>query len=73
MAEHVYDTIIIGNGPAGCSAAIYAGRAQLDALRLEMGFPGGQVLNASEVDSSPCIPVRGGVVLGSEVHEQSER
>ncbi len=73
MAEHVYDTIIIGNGPAGCSAAIYAGRAQLDALRLEMGFPGGQVLNTSEVDNYPGIPMRGGMELANDLYEHSAR
>ena len=73
MADHIYDTIIIGNGPAGCSAAIYAGRAQLDALRIELGFPGGQVLNTTEVDNYPGIPMRGGMELANDLYEHSAK
>ena len=41
--EHIYDLIIIGAGPAGLSAGIYAGRATLDTLILEADTVGGQV------------------------------
>ena len=69
----VYDTIIVGGGPAGCAAAIYAGRAMLSALRIEMGFPGGQVLNTSEVDNYPGIPDRSGMDLANDLYEHSTR
>ena len=69
----VYDTIIVGGGPAGCAAAIYAGRAMLSALRIEMGFPGGQVLNTSEVDNYPGIPGRSGMDLANDLYEHSTR
>ena len=69
----VYDTIIVGGGPAGCAAAIYAGRAMLSALRIEMGFPGGQVLNTSEVDNYPGIPERSGMDLANDLYEHSTR
>lgn len=69
----VYDTIIVGGGPAGCAAAIYAGRAMLSALRIEMGFPGGQVLNTSEVDNYPGIPERSGMDLANDLYEHSAR
>ena len=44
--ENLYDVIIIGSGPAGLSAAIYAKRAKLSSLTIEANFAsGGQVLN----------------------------
>ena len=49
--------IIIGSGPAGLSAAIYAKRAKLSSLTIEANFAsGGQVLNTYEVDNYPGLP-----------------
>lgn len=54
----MYDIIIIGSGPAGLSAAIYAQRACLDTIVIEKnGISGGQVLNTWEVDNYPGFPV----------------
>ena len=51
----MYDVIIIGSGPAGLSAAIYAGRAKFDALIIEeKPMSGGQIVNTSEVDGEKC-------------------
>ncbi len=53
----MYDIIIIGSGPAGLSAAIYAQRACLDTIVIEKnGISGGQVLNTWEVDNYPGFP-----------------
>ena len=71
--ETIFDTIIIGGGPAGCAAAVYAGRAQLNALRIEMGFPGGQILNTNEVDNYPGIPARNGMDLANDLYEHSAK
>ncbi|MBR0597471.1 thioredoxin-disulfide reductase [Sinanaerobacter chloroacetimidivorans] len=49
----VYDLIIIGAGPAGLSAGIYAGRAMLDTVILEKGQDGGQILQTAEIDNYP--------------------
>ncbi|XMB67988.1 FAD-dependent oxidoreductase [Mycoplasmatota bacterium zrk1] len=46
-----YDVIVIGAGPAGMNAAIYANRAGLNVLMLEKGAPGGQMVNTSEVEN----------------------
>lgn len=53
----MYDLIIIGTGPAGFCAAIYAQRARLNTLLLEKSFAsGGQIINTSEVDNYPGLP-----------------
>jgi thioredoxin reductase (NADPH) len=49
----VYDLIIIGAGPAGLSAGIYAGRAVLDTLMIEMAQDGGQILQTAEIENYP--------------------
>ncbi len=47
------DIVIIGGGPAGLTAAIYAGRGQLDTIVLERGLPGGQIAQTEEVENYP--------------------
>ena len=47
----LYDVIVIGAGPAGMNAAIYANRAGLKVLMLEKGAPGGQMVNTAEVEN----------------------
>ncbi len=52
MSEsELYDLIIIGGGPGGLSAGIYAMRAALKTVLVEMGAPGGQVNNSDSVES----------------------
>ena len=46
-----YDVIVVGAGPAGMNAAIYANRAGLNVLMLEKGAPGGQMVNTAEVEN----------------------
>ena len=45
-----YDVIIIGGGPAGLCAALYAGRGMLNALLIERGLPGGELLNTERIE-----------------------
>ncbi len=47
----MYDVIIIGAGPSGLTAAIYAARANLSALMIEKGAPGGQIVNTNEIEN----------------------
>ncbi len=71
---HRYDLIIIGSGPAGLTAAIYAQRAMLDALVLERASAsGGQVLTTYEVDNYPGLPGIGGYELGMKLREHADR
>lgn len=70
----VYDVIIIGSGPAGMAAAIYAGRAQLNALLVEQNpMGGGQILNTYEVDNYPGLPGINGFDLGSKMSEHVDK
>src|SRR5882762_3493034 len=49
-AKHGYDVIIVGAGPAGLCAAMYAGRGMLKALTIERGAPGGELLNTDLIE-----------------------
>lgn len=70
----IYDVIIIGSGPAGLAAAIYAQRAKLSALVIEREFmSGGQVLNTYEVDNYPGLPGIGGFDMGMKFREHAEQ
>ena len=70
----LYDCIIIGSGPAGLAAAIYAARACLSALVLEKEFvSGGQVVNTYEVDNYPGYPGISGFDLGMKFREHAEK
>ena len=51
-----YDLIIIGAGPAGLTAGLYAGRYRLNTLILEKLYPGGRILSTETIDNFPgCI------------------
>lgn len=69
----IYDVIIIGSGPAGLAAGIYAQRARLSAVVLEREYvSGGQVVNTYEVDNYPGLPGFGGFELGMKLREHAE-
>ncbi len=69
-----YDVIIIGGGPAGLSAAIYAGRAQRRVLVLEKGLLGGQVSMTMDIANYPGFPEGiDGPQLAEKMQAQAER
>lgn len=67
-----YDTLIIGGGPAGSSAALYAARASLNVLVIEQGMPGGQIATSDMVDNYPGIPNVSGSELGQKLLDHAE-
>lgn len=70
----MYDVIIIGSGPAGLSASIYAKRAGLKAVTIEQNsISGGQVLNTYEVDNYPGLPGINGFDLGIKFREHADK
>lgn len=72
--EKIYDVIIIGSGPAGLAAAIYASRAELDTIIIEKApLSGGQIINTYEVDNYPGIPGIGGFELATKFREHCDR
>ena len=71
--EHIYDLVIIGSGPAGLAAAVYAQRARLDTLVIEKAMvSGGQVLTTYEVDNYPGVQGIGGYDLGMKFREHAD-
>lgn len=70
--DKIYDLIIIGSGPAGLSAAIYASRAMLDYLVLERSFPGGQIINTYEVENYPGVKSASGFELANLMLEHAQ-
>ncbi|WMJ85763.1 thioredoxin-disulfide reductase [Anaerocolumna sp. MB42-C2] len=72
--DRIYDLIIIGSGPAGLAAALYAGRAELDTIIIEKApISGGQIINTYEVDNYPGIPGISGFELGTKFREHCDR
>lgn len=70
----VHDLIIIGSGPAGLSAAVYAQRAELDTLVIEKDMmSGGQILKTYEVDNYPGLPGISGIDLGLKLREHADK
>lgn len=53
MEQKIYDVVIIGAGPAGLSAALYAGRARLSTLLIEKAMDGGQIVITAEIENYP--------------------
>ncbi|MGL6106221.1 FAD-dependent oxidoreductase [Romboutsia sp.] len=70
--QELYDIIIIGGGPAGLSAGIYAGRAALKTLIIEKEYVGGQAVKTLEIANYPGILDIDGPSLANNMRQQAE-
>ena len=72
--EQIYDMIVIGGGPAGCTAALYAARSGLSVVVLEKLSAGGQMALTEQIDNYPGF--EGGIdgfTLGEKMQQSAER
>ena len=75
MADKIYDVIILGAGPAGLSAGLYAGRSRLNTLIIEKGQDGGQIAITDEIENYPGQELEGesGPSLIARMTEQAKK
>lgn len=72
--DHIFDVIIIGGGPAGYTAALYASRAGLDTVILEKLSAGGQMSLTGEIDNYPGFEDGiDGFTLGIKMQKEAEK
>ncbi|MBF0204795.1 MAG: FAD-dependent oxidoreductase, partial [Desulfamplus sp.] len=68
-----YDLVIIGGGPAGLTAGIYASRARMNVVLYEKVAPGGQVIVSDWIENYPGFPEGiSGYDLGEKMHNQAK-
>jgi thioredoxin reductase (NADPH) len=74
MEERIYDVIILGGGPAGLAAGLYAGRARLDTLMIEKEKEGGLIVQTEEVENYPgALEGDTGMTLTQRMVEQVDK
>lgn len=72
MSDHRFDVIIVGAGPAGLCAAMYAGRGMLHTVVLERGLPGGELLNTEKIEDYPGFVSILGPELAAKMAEHAQ-
>jgi thioredoxin reductase (NADPH) len=73
MTDTIRDMVIIGGGPAGLTAGIYAARARMDVVLFEKGAYGGQMVTTAHIENYPGFPGGiGGFELADLMHKQAE-
>ena len=72
MSKEIYDVVIIGGGPAGLTASIYASRAELKTMFIEKGAPGGKMVKTSKIENWSGDKVVSGVDLSMRMFEHAK-
>ena len=67
-----YDLVLIGSGPAGMTAAIYAIRAGLSVLMLDRLAPGGKIINTNEIQNYPGAGTVSGADLAIQMFQHTQ-
>lgn len=67
--DKIYDVIVIGSGPGGMTAALYASRSNLSTLLIERGVPGGQLINTAEIENYAGFKSIKGPELANNMYE----
>jgi thioredoxin reductase (NADPH) len=73
MSVNQYEIAIVGAGPAGLTAALYAGRSLVKTVVLEQGAVGGQLWNTAEIDDYPGMPMITGPEMSQKFEEHAQR
>ncbi len=73
MAEKNYDIIVIGGGPGGLTAGMYAARANRKTILIEKYMPGGQIANTEEVEDYPGFELISGAELAMKMAEHAKK
>ncbi|MBE3562438.1 MAG: thioredoxin-disulfide reductase [Hydrogenibacillus schlegelii] len=73
MSDRIYDVAILGAGPAGMTAAVYAARANLSTLLIERGVPGGQMNDTADVENYPGYENILGPDLATKMFEHAQK
>ena len=69
IQDTIYDVVVIGSGPGGMTAALYASRSDLSTLLIERGVPGGQLINTAEVENYAGFKSIKGPELANNMYE----
>jgi thioredoxin reductase (NADPH) len=71
--EYKFDIIILGGGPAGLAASIYAGRSKLSAAIIDTAVTGGQLTKILEIENYPGFPMISGYDLSEKIEEHADK
>ncbi|MGB0873066.1 MAG: thioredoxin-disulfide reductase [Solirubrobacterales bacterium] len=73
MSDNNYEIAIVGGGPAGITAALYAGRSRVKTIVLERGAVGGQLWNTADIDDYPGLSMQTGPEVAQKFEEHAKK
>src|SRR3970040_2118372 len=73
LTDELWDVLIVGAGPAGLTAGLYAARANLRSVLVERGLPGGELLNTDLIEDYPGFISTTGIELAQKMEEHARK